>query len=107
MHQMMKVPFVVLITFALLMATVPAGLLLRRLLFAAVRRWARNTDSHLDLVVIDTLRRPILLWMAILGLHIATQNSEIPQRYLQYIPKTLQVLWGLSFTLVFSQVAGD
>jgi small-conductance mechanosensitive channel len=107
MHQMINDPFVVVIPFALLIATVLAGLLVRRVLFAAVRRWARNSDSHLDVVFIDTLRRPILLWMAILGLHIATQNSEIPQRYLHYIPKTLQVLWGLSFTLVFSQAAGD
>jgi small-conductance mechanosensitive channel len=107
MHQMIKDPFVVVIPFALLIATVLGGLLVRRLLFAAVRRWAKNSDSRLDVIFVDTLRRPILLWMAILGLHIATQNSEIPQHYLQYIPKTLQVLWGLSFTLVFSQAAGD
>ena len=83
------------------------GCWLRKVLFAAVRRWARNTDSHLDVLFVNTLRRPIMLWMAILGLHIATQNSEIPQRYLHYIPKTLQVLWGLSFTLVLSHLAGN
>ncbi len=43
----------------------------------------------------------------ILGIHIATQNSEIPQRYLQYIPKTLTVLWGLSFTIAISHFAGN
>ena len=107
MHQMINDPFVVVIPFALLIATVLAGLLLRRVLFAAVRRWAKNTDSQLDVLVTDTLRRPILLWMAILGLHIATQNSEIPQHYLQYIPKTLQVLWGLSFTIALSHFAGN
>ena len=107
MHQMINDPFVVVIPFALLIGTVLAGLLVRRLLFAAVSRWAKNTDSHLDVLFINTLRRPIMLWMAILGLHIATQNSEIPQRYLQYIPKILQVLWGLSFTLVLSNFAGN
>ena len=107
MHQMINDPFVVVIPFALLVATVLAGLLLRRLLFSAVQRWAKTTDSRLDVLFIDTLRRPILLWMAILGLHIATQHSEIPPRYLQYIPKTLQVLWGLSFTLVLSTLAGN
>jgi small-conductance mechanosensitive channel len=107
MRQMINDPFVVVVPLALLIATVLAGLLLRRLVFAAVRRWARNTDSHLDVLFINTLRRPIMLWMAILGLHLATQNSEIPQRYLHYIPKTLQVLWGLSFTLVLSSFAGN
>jgi small-conductance mechanosensitive channel len=43
----------------------------------------------------------------ILGLHLATQNSEIPRTYLQYIPKILQVLWGLSFTIAFSRFAGN
>jgi small-conductance mechanosensitive channel len=107
MRQMIHDPFVVVIPLALLIATFLAGLLLRKILFAALRRWAKSTDSHLDVLFIDTLRRPILLWMAILGLHIATQNSEIPQRYLQYIPKTLQVLWGLSFTLFLSHFAGN
>jgi small-conductance mechanosensitive channel len=107
MHQMINDPSEVVIPLALLLATFLAGLLLRKVLFAAVQRWARNTDSHLDVLFIDTLRRPILLWMAILGLHLATQNSEIPRHYLQYIPKTLQVLWGLSFTLVLSHFAGN
>ena len=60
MHQMINDPFVVVIPLALLIGTVLAGLLLRRLLFAAVKRWARNTDSHLDVLFINTLRRPIM-----------------------------------------------
>jgi small-conductance mechanosensitive channel len=107
MHQMISDPFVVVIPLALLLATVLAGLLLRRILFGILRRWAKRTDSQLDVLVIDTLRRPILLWAVILGLHLATQNSEIPTRYLNGIPKTLQVLWGLSFTIAISHFAGD
>jgi small-conductance mechanosensitive channel len=107
MNQMMNDPFVAVIPLALLLATLLAGLLFRRILFGALRRWAKNSESQLDVLVINTLRRPIVLWAAILGLHLATQNSEIPQRYLHYIPKTLQVLWGLSFTLALSQFAGN
>ena len=107
MDQIIHDPFVIVIPLALLIGTFLAGLLLRRILFAAVRRWATNTDSRLDVLFIDTLRRPILLWIVILGLHLATQNSEIPPRYLHYIPKTLQVLWGLSFTIALSQFAGN
>jgi len=107
MHQMLSDPFVVLVPLALLIATFLVGLLARRLLFAAVRSWAKSTDSHLDVLFIDTLRRPILLWIAILSLHIATQNSEIPPQYLRYFPKTLSVLWGLSFTIALSHFAGN
>lgn len=107
MDQIIHDPFVIVIPLALLIGTFLAGLLLRRILFAAVRRWAKSTDSRLDVLFIDTLRRPILLWIVILGLHLATQNSEIPPRYLHYFPKTLQVLWGLSFTIALSQFAGN
>jgi len=107
MRQMIDDPFVIVVPVALLLGTILAGLLVRRVLFAAMRRWAKRADSRLDNLVIDTLKRPIVLWAAILGLHFATQNSEIPARYLHYIPKTLQVLWGLSFTIAISHFAGD
>ena len=107
MHQMLKDPFVVIIPVALLVATILVGLVVRKILFRLLRRWARNTDSQLDVLVIDTLARPMILWMVILGLHLATQNSEIPLQYLKYIPKTLKVLWGLSFTIAISHFAGN
>ncbi len=100
-------PFVVAIPLALLLATILAGLLVRNILFRALRGWARATDSQLDVPIIDTLRRPIFLWAAILGLHIATQNSTIPARVLQYIPKTLTALWVLSLTIAASHFAGN
>ncbi len=107
MHQMMNDPFVVAIPLALLIATVLAGLLVRNVVFRAIRGWAKNSDSQLDGPIIRTLRGPILLWSVILGLHVATQNSEIPARYLNYIPRTLSVLWGLSLTIAASQLAGS
>jgi len=107
MHQMLNDPFVVAIPLALLLATILVGLLVRKILFSLIRRWAKSVDSRLDVLFIDTLGRPIVIWIAILGLHFATQNSEIPQRYLQYIPKTLRVLWGLSFMIAISHFAGN
>jgi small-conductance mechanosensitive channel len=100
-------PFVVVIPLARVIGTILAGLLARKLLFGAVGRWAKNSDSQLDILLIDTLRRPIVLWIVILGLHVATQNSRIAPRYLYYIPKTLSVLWGLSFISAFSHFAGN
>jgi len=107
MNQMFHDPFVVAIPVGLLVATLLLGLVARKILFGLVRGWAKRADSQLDVLLIDTLRRPIILWIAILGLHVATQNSEIPARYLHYIPKTLTVLWGLSFTIAISHFAGN
>lgn len=107
MHQMFHDPFVVAVPLALFLVTFLVGLVLRKLLFRAVRSWAKRTDSQLDFLFIDTLGRPIILWIVILGIHIGTQNSEIPPRYLHYIPKTLNILWGLSVTIALSHFAGD
>lgn len=107
MHQILSDPFVLAIPLALLIGTILLGLVARRVVFKLVQGWARRTDSQLDVLLIDTLRGPMALWIVILGLHVATQSSEIPQRYKDYFPPTLQVLWGLSFTIAISQFAGS
>jgi small-conductance mechanosensitive channel len=50
---------------------------------------------------------PVLLWSLILGLHLATQNSDLPKAYLRYLPRTLAVLWIVSLTIAFSRLAGN
>lgn len=107
MHQILSDPFIVAVPLALFIGTVLLGLVARRVVFRLLRGWAKRTESQLDILLIDTLRGPIALWIVILGLHVATQNSEIPQRYLHYFAPTLQVLWGLSFTIALSQFAGN
>src|SRR3569833_1052274 len=107
MHQILSDPFVLAVPLALLIGTIVLGLLARRIVFRLVQRWAKRTDSQLDVLLIDTLRGPISLWIGILALHVATKNSEIPQPYKNYIPLSLQVLWGLSFTIAVSHFAGN
>jgi small-conductance mechanosensitive channel len=93
---------------ALLLAAILSGLAARGILFRVVQRWATRTESKLDLLVIESLRGPIILWSVILGLHLATQSSSrIPQAYLRYIPTTLAVLWILSLTIAMSGLVGD
>lgn len=96
-----------LVPVILFAATVLGGLLLRRILFSSVRRWAKRTNSHLDAFIVEGLNGAILLWAVILGLHVATQNSDLPARYLHYIPRTLEVLWLVSLMIAASQFAGN
>ncbi|HEU5022758.1 MAG TPA: mechanosensitive ion channel domain-containing protein [Bryobacteraceae bacterium] len=107
MHQVLTDPFVLAIPLALLIGTIVLGLVARRVVFKVIQGWAKRTDSQLDVLLIDTLRGPMALWIVILGLHVATQHSEIPQPWKNYFPPTLQVLWGLSFTIAISQFAGS
>ena len=61
----------------------------------------------MSVVVRESLRGPIVLWSIMLGLHLATQYSEIPQRYLKHVPSTLAALWILSLTIAMSHLAGN
>jgi small-conductance mechanosensitive channel len=104
---MLEDPFQLLVPLALLAATVVAGLVIRALLFRIVSQWAARTESKLDLLLAESLRGPVILWSIILGLHLATQNSEIPRIYLRYVPRTLAVLWIASLTMAMSRLAGS
>jgi len=107
LHRMLEDPFAFIVPAALFIATILAGLLLRRILFGIIRSWAEGTVSHVHVLIIDTLRGPIVLWSIMLALHIATQNSEIPHQYLRHVPGALQALWVLSLTIAVSRFAGN
>jgi len=99
--QIHPAQLVVPLTFLIL--TVIAGLILRSLLFRVLRAWVAGTENLGDMLV-ESL--PIVLWSIILGLHLATQNSEIPKSYLRYVPRTLAVLWVASLTVAGSRLVG-
>ncbi|HVW87722.1 MAG TPA: mechanosensitive ion channel family protein [Bryobacteraceae bacterium] len=107
LRQILQDPFALIVPVVLFGATVLAGLILRKILFGVVRRWAAHTDSHLDVLVIESLRGPIVLWSIILGIHIATQSSEIPARYQRYIHPALDALWVWALTVAASRFAGN
>ncbi|HTA44180.1 MAG TPA: mechanosensitive ion channel family protein [Bryobacteraceae bacterium] len=100
-------PFQLMVPLALLIGTLLAGLIVRRVLFGVLGRWAAHSRSQLDVLITESLKGPIILWALILGVHLATQNSRIPKPYLHYVPTTLQVLWILSLTIAMSHLAGS
>src|SRR5581483_3059865 len=68
---LMRDPFSVIIPVVVFAAAVISVLVVRRVLFQLVRRWAKASDSHLDVLVIESLRGPIFVWSLILGVHLA------------------------------------
>ncbi|HYA18232.1 MAG TPA: mechanosensitive ion channel family protein [Bryobacteraceae bacterium] len=107
MRRMVEDPYLLIVPVLLLGLTLLVGLFVRRILISTLGAWAKRTNSHLGDLLSGTLRGSILLWFAILGVHLATQSSRIPPRYLHYIPKTLAFLWILSLTIAFSRLAGN
>ncbi|HWQ54097.1 MAG TPA: mechanosensitive ion channel family protein [Bryobacteraceae bacterium] len=89
---------------ALTMAT---GLVVKRLLFRVLRAWAAGTKSQAGLLGIQALEGPFMIWVLILGIHLATQSSELPPRPAWWSARILMVLWIASFTMVATRLAGD
>jgi small-conductance mechanosensitive channel len=92
---------------SLLAGIVLGGFIVRHIFFAFVRRWAANSDSHLDTLLISTLRGPIIIWAILLGIHFATQTSKIPATDQKYIHTVIQVLWVWWITVAVSRFAGN
>jgi small-conductance mechanosensitive channel len=105
--QLLRDPFELLVPLALLGGAIIGGLIVRAILLRILRAWTAGADRNLDRIVADSLRGPIVIWALILGLHLATQNSEIPRVYLKYVPRTLAVLWILSLTIAMTRLAGS
>ncbi len=100
-------PLVVLTPIAVFATIVAIAMVLRRLVFDALNRWADNADSHLGTLLTETLRGPLLIWAVILGAHLASESSAIPPRYLVHLPVVLQALAVWSLTVACSRLAGN
>lgn len=104
---LLRDPFAFVIPLAFFVAAVVAVFIARRILFGVIERWAAATDSHLGVIVTQSLRGPIFVWSLILGLHLALRNSSIPARYHENIHQGVLVLWVLAITISASRLAGN
>lgn len=97
----------VLIPAGVFAVTLLAVILARRVFFGFLRRLAVNAKSNTAGIVMSTLRGPIVIWGVILGLHLATQSSQLPPVVLHSVAQSLMVLWIVSLTIMASQLAGN
>lgn len=91
---------------AVLLATLAAGWFTERLLFRTLRKWAARTATRFGDLLIAVIQGPFMLWVLILGLHLAAQSSELPVRATALVGKTLLVLWIISLTVAASRLSG-
>jgi small-conductance mechanosensitive channel len=93
-----------LVVFALVVAL---GYLVRRLLLGALSSWYGKTQSRAGLILAESLRGPILIWIVILAVHLALQSSALPARFTNWTTDPLRVLFILSLTLMSMRFAGE
>jgi small-conductance mechanosensitive channel len=82
-------------------------MLVRKLLFRALRAWTDRTNSRPALILADALRGSTVIWVLIAAVHLAIQSSELPARLTADAPKTLAFLWILSLTVMGVRLAGN
>jgi small-conductance mechanosensitive channel len=96
-----------LISLAIVGATLGIGWLVRKILFRIIRRWTKESNSHLEVILVDSFRTPLLIWFLILGVDLAIRWSAVPTRTADRIEVGLTVLWIISFTLMLSEFSGN
>jgi small-conductance mechanosensitive channel len=83
-----------------------AGLVVRRLLFSRLRKWAHSTTTRFDERLLDSLHGPFLLWILILAIDIAADVAQLPRAAALWMQRGSLVLGILSFTMVGARLAG-
>jgi small-conductance mechanosensitive channel len=96
-----------LIPAAIAISTLIGLLLVRNIVFRVLSGWAKNTQTTVDDIIIDSLKTPTIYWCMILSLYIGVSVSELPDRYMFYFKKSVQVLLLLSVTFAISGFSGN
>jgi len=91
----------------LLLVTLIAGYVVKRLLFRALQRWGERTKSKVDVVLTRSIGGPIMIWSLMLGIYFATETLDLPDRSTRLIQRVLMILTILSLTLMASRLSGN
>lgn len=97
---------VLVVPFSVLLVVIGFGWFARRMVFRLLEKWAEKSRARFDDLLVQTVRGPFMLWVMMLGLYLAAQSSELPDRFTAFISKALLVLWIISLTVVAAKVAG-
>jgi small-conductance mechanosensitive channel len=100
-------PLSVLLPVLVLFLTIAAGRLVKGIVFKLLHRWAAHSKSHVGTIVVRSLEGPFMIWVLILGLHLGTQSSALPRRWMTPLEQLLLVLWIISLAIMLSRLLGN
>jgi len=95
-----------LVPLGLALVTAIVLLIIRTVLFRLFHRWAVRSGSHLDDLIIRSIRIPSVFWCLAIGLYIGIDLSEYSGKYLFYLSRTIHLLLIFSITLAIANLAG-
>lgn len=94
--------------FAAVFAGVSIALLIvRKIAFKYLIRWARKTETTADDILLEAMRSPTIYWSLAIGLYIALDTSGFPKKYVAYGLNALYILIILSVTLAVANISSN
>jgi small-conductance mechanosensitive channel len=90
----------------IVLASAAVLLMLRALAFRFLHQWAARTETRLDDIIIASIKKPSLLLVVAIGIHVGLTFSGIPEKQLGYISKILSIIIILSVTLASANLVG-
>jgi small-conductance mechanosensitive channel len=100
-------PMQVLLPMVVLAITLAVGRLVKGIIFNILRRWVAHSKTAVATIVMRALDGPFMLWVLILGLHLAAQSSDLPARWMTRLAQLLLVLWIISLAMMLSRLLGN
>ncbi|MBI5204673.1 MAG: mechanosensitive ion channel family protein [Nitrospirae bacterium] len=96
----------ILIPAIIALSSISVLLIIRGISFRLLHRWAEKTATKLDDIIIMVLKTPSVYWCVAIGLYTGIAISELPERYVFYLSRTINVIVILSITIAAANLAG-
>src|SRR3989338_5661821 len=80
--------------------------LVRGIAFRILHRWAGKTETDIDDIIIKAFKTPSLYWCIAIGLYFGIAVSDIQEKYIFYISKTIHAIVILSITIAAANLSG-
>ena len=81
-------------------------IVLRGIAFRILNKWAGKTETDIDDIIIKAFKTPSLYWCIAIGLYIGVAVSDIQEKYIFYLSKTIHVIVILSITVAAANLSG-
>jgi small-conductance mechanosensitive channel len=97
----------VMVPLMIFSAIVIAGYIIRKVIFLRLAKWAGNTKTQIDDIIISAVKGPFIVWFLMLGFYLALEFTKLPENIIHIINKSLLVLGIFSVTLVLANIVGQ
>jgi small-conductance mechanosensitive channel len=81
-------------------------LIIRTVAFRILHRWAEQTETKIDDIIIKSLKTPSLYWCLAFGLFIGLELSELPKKYVFYLTKAIHIIIIFTITIALANLSG-